>query len=150
MTFHLRHKVLKCRGTYVHPKLVASIASWCSFEFSAALSAFADRYQHHRSRYHKTINNKIDGSSSLKEKIQLAHEKKKDEFSKICFLGERRPVGCVYLFTDDRYYKIGFSRDVVKRKSTLQTGNPNELKAVLKVIVMDPAKVETILLEKYS
>lgn len=150
MTFHLRHKVLECRGTYVHPKLVAVIASWCSFEFSAASSAFIDRYQHQRSRFHKTINNKINESSSLKEKIQLTHEKKKDEFSKICFLGEKRPIGCVYVFTDDRYYKIGLSMNVVKRKTTLQTGNPNELKTVLKVIVVDPAKVETILLERFS
>lgn len=140
MTFHLRHKVLKCRGTYVHPKLVATIACWCSFEFTAALSALADRCQHHISRYHETIDNKIDESSSLEE----------NEFSKIRFLGEKRPIGCVYVFTDDRYYKIELSMDVVERKSTLLTGNPNELKTVLKVIVVDPAKVETILLEKFS
>lgn len=150
MKFEVIHSTLECRGTYVHPKLVAYIASWCSIEFSAALSAFVDRYHHYRSRYHKTINNKIDESSSLKEKIQLTYEKKKDEFSKIRFLGEKNSIGCVYVFTDDIYYKIGFSTDVVKRKSTLQTGNPNELKTVLKVIVVDPAKVETILLERFS
>jgi hypothetical protein len=51
-------------------------------------------------------------------------------------------VGQVYLYRRGKYYKIGFSKDLVRRGKEIQIETPDPLKLIHRIVTDDPSGVE--------
>lgn len=72
--------ILKIRGTYVHPKLIVNVASWCSVEYALKVSDIVLQYHTKEAieEKEKLLKKKDDKIDKLRNDIKLLLKKNDD------------------------------------------------------------------------
>ena len=110
------------RGAYIHPFLVPHVAAWASPKLAHIVGRVINAI---------VCTNQIPSKLYTDPRVE-------------------RKVGCVYFISDGKYTKIGYTYDLPKRLSCMQTANSNNL-VVLKTILTEyPVELEERLHSQFA
>jgi hypothetical protein len=132
------------KGTYVHPELIPHIACWASPKFAVAVMKIINKFMVDRELNRRNI---IVGGGHEEEIAARANMR--DDITNASLPADR-VLQCVYFIRSGEYTKIGYTADLPKRMSTLQTANPERLELVHKIVIMYAEKVECDLHQMFA
>lgn len=137
-------QILEARGTYVHPELIPHIACWASPKFAIAVMRIVNKFMVDREINRRNIvisggqSTEIEARASMRDDITNAS------------LPADRPLQCVYFIRSGEYIKIGYTSDLPKRLSNLQTGNPHQLTVIHTILTRQAEEIEADLHEMFT
>jgi hypothetical protein len=127
------------RGTYVHPDLIPHIAYWASVKFAVAVMKIVNRFMIDRELNRRSMTVVSGGHPEAEIAARVSM---RDEITNAS-LPIDRVLKCVYFIRSGEYTKIGYTADLPKSMSALQTANPERLELVHTILTIYAEKVES-------